>query len=153
MAITRREFITRLSTLAAAMGVSQVDLAKITEALAHGGASGAWVGGWTVKPKVVWVHGAECTGCSTSLLSLFEDVRGKAIEGTTISTLTALDLVAGGTGNGAAVLSASAGHPFGHRTLANTAAQQARGPEELGHSSPRSYGSTVRNALVAQRRS
>ncbi len=97
MAITRRQFVTRLGALAAAMGVSQVDLAKMTEALAHGGSSGAWAGGdWTNKPKVIWVHGAECTGCSTSLLSLFEDVTGKAIEGTTVSTLTALDLLAGG---------------------------------------------------------
>ena len=37
MAITRRQFVTRLGALAAAMGVSQVDLAKMTEALAHGG--------------------------------------------------------------------------------------------------------------------
>lgn len=118
MAITRREFVTRLGALAAAMGVSQVDLAKITEALAHGG---PWAGAWTSKPKVVWVHGAECTGCSTSLLSLFEDVRGKAVEGTTITTLYALDVVAGGTGTGAAVLAPSTGHPYAHRTIQNAA--------------------------------
>ncbi|TLM99178.1 MAG: hypothetical protein FDZ75_00700 [Actinobacteria bacterium] len=120
MAITRRQFVTRLSTLAAAMGASQIDLAKITEALAH---SGAWAsGGWTNKPKVVWVHGAECTGCSTSLLSLFEDVRGTAIEGTSITTLAALDLAVGGNGNGDAVLPGAPdqpGHPNGHRTLQN----------------------------------
>jgi len=129
MAITRRQFVTRLSTLAAAMGMSQVDLAKVTEAMAHGS---VWAsGGWTNKPKVVWVHGAECTGCSTSLLGLFEDVRGKAIEGTSINTLTALDYAVGGTGNGNAVLNGTstavttgsqAGHPWGHRTIHNTAA-------------------------------
>ena len=128
MAITRRQFVTRLGTLAAAMGMSQLDLAKVSEAFAHGS---VWAGSWATKPKVVWVHGAECTGCSTSLLSLFEDVRGKAIEGTSISTLAALDYAVGGTGNGNAVLNgtstpvttgAEAGHPWGHRTVVNTAA-------------------------------
>lgn len=129
MAITRRQFVTRLSTLAAAMGMSQVDLAQVTQAFAHGP---AWSGAWTDKPKVVWVHGAECTGCSTSLLSLFEDVRGTAVEGTSISTLKALDLAVGGNGDGgnvagtitAGALSISketgAGHPYGHRTLFET---------------------------------
>lgn len=121
MAITRRQFVTRLSTLAAAMGMSQVDLAQVSQAFAHGGATGAWAGGaWTLKPKVVWVHGAECTGCSTSLLSLFQDVRGTAVEGTSIKTLNALDLAVGGNGTGGTVANASAGHPYGHRTLQNT---------------------------------
>jgi Ni,Fe-hydrogenase I small subunit len=101
------------------MGMSQIDLAKVTEAFAHGS---AWsTGGWMNKPKVIWVHGAECTGCSTSLLSLFEDVRGKAIEGASYTTLAALDLAVGGDGTGGKVLSASTGHPFGHRTLQNSA--------------------------------
>jgi hydrogenase small subunit len=130
MAITRRQFVTRLSTLAAAMGMSQVDLAQVTQAFAHGA---AWNSGvWTDKPKVVWVHGAECTGCSTSLLSLFEDVRGTAVEGTSISTLKALDLAVGGDGDGGNVAGAvtagalgitketGAGHPYGHRTLFET---------------------------------
>lgn len=124
MAITRRQFVTRLGTLAAAMGMSQIDLAKVTEAFAHGS---AWAGQpWTTKPKVLWVHGAECTGCSTSLLGLFEDVTGTAIEGTSISTLAALDYAVGGDGTGAHVLNADpyadGTHPFGHRTLHNTQA-------------------------------
>jgi len=132
MAITRRQFVTRLGTLAAAMGVSQVDLAKVAEAFAH--QSAVWPGAWTNKPKVVWVHGAECTGCSTSLLSLFEDVRGKALEtvgsniapGLTNKTVTALDLAVGGDGDGTTVLPPSLGgnvdgnHPYGHRTLYST---------------------------------
>ena len=113
MAITRRQFVTRLGALAAAMGVSQVDLAKITEAFAHGG---IWTGAWTDKPKVIWVHGAECTGCSTSLLSLFEDVRGKAIEGMSLTTLDALSAAVAPD----PVLTSSTGHPYGHRTLWNT---------------------------------
>lgn len=120
MAITRRQFVTRLGTLAAAMGMSQVDLARVAEVLGHG-TTGA--NGWMAKPKVVWVHGAECTGCSTSLLSLFEDVRGKAIEGMSYSTLAALDLAVGGDGDGSTVLPPALGgdadstHPNGHRTL------------------------------------
>lgn len=125
MAITRRQFVTRLSTLAAAMGVSQVDLAKVTEAFAHSTAGGnPWNGNWADKPKVIWVHGAECTGCSTSLLSLFEDARGTAVEGTSYTTIAALDLAVSGTGNGAKVLNADIpnGHPYGHRTIVNSAA-------------------------------
>lgn len=120
MAITRRQFVTRLGALAAAVGMSQADLSKVTEAFAHAGPTTSW----TTKPKVIWVHGAECTGDSVSLLSLFEDVRAPAIEGNTTTTLTALDVVAGGTGDGAAVLYANksglTGHPFGHRTLWNS---------------------------------
>ena len=126
MAITRRQFVTRLGALAAALGMSQADLSKVTEAFAHGG---AWAGGnWTKKPKVIWVHGAECTGDSTSLLSLFEDVRAPAIEGLNVSTLAALDVVAGGSGDGTQVTrnpylvnGVADPHPFGHRTVVNSA--------------------------------
>lgn len=139
MAITRRQFVTRLGTLAAALGVSQVDLAKVTEAFAHGGAAGAWAGGaWTLKPKVIWVHGAECTGCSTSLLSLFEDATGKAVEGTSITTLMALDLSVGGDGTNERVTPANGdgltGHPYGHRTLNNSASVTGSDFDNSGNS-------------------
>lgn len=133
MAITRRQFVTRLGTLAAATGLSQSQLFKLAEAMGHGGVANS------AKPKVIWVHGAECTGCSTSLLGLFEDVRGLAVEDTRltasladpatgVSTLAALDLVVGGDGSGATTLSqggldalgisATAVHAGnGHRTL------------------------------------
>jgi hydrogenase small subunit len=118
MAITRRQFVTRLGALAAAVGMSQADLSKVTEAFAH--TPGApWGPGWAAKPKVIWVHGAECTGCSTSLLSLFEDAVAPAIEGSTTTTLDALGLIVGGNNN---VLNASTGHPFAHRTIHNSAA-------------------------------
>jgi len=104
------------------MGMSQLDLAKVSEAFAHGS---AWAGEpWTTKPKVVWVHGAECTGCSVSLLSLFESATGKAIENTSVTTLAALDLAVGGDGTGAHVLDsdpyADGTHPYGHRTINKT---------------------------------
>jgi hydrogenase small subunit len=91
MAITRRQFVATLGSMAAALGISQVDLAKVTEAFAAGG---IWAGG---KPKVIWVHGAECTGCSTSLLGLFEDAAEEALvpaNGTKV--IDALGLITGG---------------------------------------------------------
>lgn len=122
MTITRREFVTRLGALAAAAGLSQSQLLKITEAMGH---SAPW--GTTAKPKVIWVHGAECTGCSTSVLGLFEDVRGTAVQdvrltrpvdptGRGINTLAALDLAVGGDGDGGHVLPPGVGGHH-HRTL------------------------------------
>ena len=127
MAITRRQFVTRLGALAAAVGMSQADLSKVTEAFAHAAPWGS--GGWTDKPKVIWVHGAECTGDSTSLLGLFENALEPAIEGTTTpSVYNALNIIggvsgAGGVGGGNDIFAASqpnSGHPFGHRTAYNT---------------------------------
>jgi hydrogenase small subunit len=132
MAITRREFVSTLGMLAAAVGMSQGDLAKVTEAFGHASpaaAPGLWGGNWTDKPKVVWVHGAECTGCSTSLLSLFEDASGVAVPGTAlgdVTTVQALAVVGGlgvlSTANAVAqiddpITTVGREHPSGHRTL------------------------------------
>jgi len=92
MAVTRREFITTLGMLATAVGLGEADLAKVTEAFAHGGAWNA--SGFNKKPKVIWVHGAECTGCSVGLLSLFEDATGVAVPG--LVTGQALGFIASG---------------------------------------------------------
>jgi Ni,Fe-hydrogenase I small subunit len=86
MAITRRQFVTRMGALAAAAGFSQVEASKIMDAVAY---TGAGYGGSFGKPRVVWLHGAECTGCSTSLLGIFENVNGVAVEGTSITTAAA----------------------------------------------------------------
>ncbi len=103
MAITRRQFVTRLGAFAAAAGLGQGEIAKLTEAFAYSDTPG--FGGTLKKPRVVWVHGAECTGCSTSLLSLFEDPTGTAIVAnggafngaTTVNAVTlATDGAAGG---------------------------------------------------------
>jgi Ni,Fe-hydrogenase I small subunit len=133
MAVTRREFVTTLGLLAGAVGMGQAELAKVVEAFGHaspsatlGAGADLYAGAWTNKPKVIWVHGAECTGCSTSLLSLFEDATGIAVPNHpslgNISTATALNVVAGGgvenTGDAAAELMATTvDHPHGHRTL------------------------------------
>lgn len=93
MAITRRQFVTRLGALAAAVGMSQAEVSKIAETFAYGTTAGKTdLGGTLGKPRVVWIHGAECTGCSTSLLGLFEDAGGIAIEGTTVTTGAAAGL-------------------------------------------------------------
>jgi len=76
MAITRRQFVTRLGALAAAVGFSQADVSQLSEAFA--GNTHNW-GGTANKPRVIWVHGAECTGCSVSLLSILESPNGHPI--------------------------------------------------------------------------
>jgi Ni,Fe-hydrogenase I small subunit len=85
MAITRRQFVTRLGALAAAAGMGQAEIAKLAQAFAYD-AGGTNLGGTLGKPRVVWIHGAECTGCSTSLLGIFENTGGIAVEGTAITT-------------------------------------------------------------------
>ncbi len=91
MAITRRQFVTRLGALAAAVGMSQSRVSKIAETFAYS-ADGTDLGGTLGKPRVVWIHGAECTGCSTSLLGIFEDANGIAVEGTDVTTGAAAGL-------------------------------------------------------------
>ncbi|HEY3316841.1 MAG TPA: hypothetical protein VGK50_00240 [Coriobacteriia bacterium] len=100
MAITRRQFVATFGALAAAAGIGQADIAKLTEAFAYGNFGGAGV-----KPTVYWVHGAECTGCSTSLLGLFENLSGKAFDGLNpVPATTVLDAVGlMGTGPGGGV--------------------------------------------------
>jgi hydrogenase small subunit len=90
MAITRRQFVTRLGALAAAAGFSQSQASQIMDALAYN--AGAPYQGTFGKPRVVWIHGAECTGCSTSLLGIFENAAGEAIPGSGITTAAALGL-------------------------------------------------------------
>ncbi len=91
MAITRRQFVSRLGALAAAAGMSQVEIAKIAEAFAGNSATGVF-GPGAAKPKVIWIHGAECTGCSTSLLGILENVNGTAVFGTSVTTGAAAGL-------------------------------------------------------------
>lgn len=95
MAITRRQFVTRLGTLAAAVGLSQADISSLAQAWAHNTTAWAQAG---AKPTVIWVHGAECTGCSTSLLSMFESLGARALAATG-STLTIQQALTGITGN------------------------------------------------------
>ncbi|MBI5232600.1 MAG: twin-arginine translocation signal domain-containing protein [Coriobacteriales bacterium] len=106
MAITRRQFVTRLGALAAAVGFSQADVSKIAEAFAGNSTN---LGGTAGKPRVIWIHGAECTGCSTSLLGILEDPAGEAVFGTGITTGAAVGL-AGVTATGS--ITGAADNPF-----------------------------------------
>jgi len=94
MAITRRQFVTRLGALAAAAGFTSTQASQIMDALAWDN-PGVYQGTFG-KPRVVWIHGAECTGCSTSLLGIFENVNGAALYNsnatTAYTTVGALDL-------------------------------------------------------------
>ena len=94
MAITRRQFVTRLGALAAAAGFSQVQASKIMDAVAYDPATapGSVYQGNFGKPRVVWLHGAECTGCSTSLLGVYERFGGTAVEGLPYTVVDALGL-------------------------------------------------------------
>ncbi|MHB0976200.1 MAG: NADH-quinone oxidoreductase subunit B family protein [Candidatus Aquicultorales bacterium] len=61
MQITRRQFVQYVAGAAAAMGVSQTAILKLTEQLA----AGAWA-----KPSVIFLEAQVCGGCETSLLQL-----------------------------------------------------------------------------------
>lgn len=110
MAITRRQFVTRLGALAAAVGFSQADVSKLAEAFAGNTTD---LGGLAGKPRVVWVHGAECTGCSTSLLGILESAGGKPFPTDPtyngVTTLAALGLTGA---NNTATLNVVTGDPL-----------------------------------------
>src|SRR4030042_6990044 len=70
--ITRRQFLKWLSASAAALGLSQTDLLKIKEALAAGPTPDP---NFPVAPlgRGIWIAGAACSGCPTSLLNYIAD--------------------------------------------------------------------------------
>src|SRR4030067_99687 len=70
--ITRRQFLKWMSASAAALGLSQTDLLKVEEALA---ASPTPNPNFPVTPlaRVIWIAGAACSGCPTSLLNYIAD--------------------------------------------------------------------------------
>lgn len=58
MAITRRDFLKYCGLSAVALGLSSTELLRLEELLAN-----------PAGPKVLWLQGAGCTGCSISLLN------------------------------------------------------------------------------------
>ena len=60
MGITRRDFLKYCGLSAATLGLSSADLLHLEEALANPGAT---------APKVLWLQGSSCTGCSVSFLN------------------------------------------------------------------------------------
>lgn len=81
--ITRRQFLKWLSASAAALGLSQTDLLKVKEALAAGpgpvpdplmplGPTALNINAGTLG-RIIWIAGAACSGCPTSLLNYIAD--------------------------------------------------------------------------------
>lgn len=70
--VTRRQFLKWLSASAAALGLSQYDLLKVEKALAAGPPPDP---NFPIPPlgRVIWIAGAACSGCPTSLLNYIAD--------------------------------------------------------------------------------
>jgi hydrogenase small subunit len=64
MRIDRRQFLKYCLGSAAAMSLPLTVIGKLERALAAGGVA---------LPKVIWLNGANCTGCTVSLANLFSD--------------------------------------------------------------------------------
>lgn len=60
MELTRREFLKICSASAVGLGISQLYIPGVVEALEKAAAG---------KPSVIWLQGASCAGCSVSLLN------------------------------------------------------------------------------------
>jgi len=70
--LTRRQFLKWLSASAAALGLSQTELLKVKEALAAGPTPDPTNPLGTLL-RVIWIAGAACSGCPTSLLNYIAD--------------------------------------------------------------------------------
>jgi hydrogenase small subunit len=107
-----------MGALAAAVGLGQAELANLSQAFAGHIPN---LGGTLQKPRVVWVHGAECTGCSTSLLGFLEDLQGAPLNGSTatsfLTTQQALGLAGVTNAANAALGTDGAGLPIPNLTL------------------------------------
>ena len=64
MKATRRQFLKYCIGSAAALGLSSTVVGRLSRALADGGSG---------LPTVIWLNGANCTGCTISLANLFLD--------------------------------------------------------------------------------
>lgn len=60
--VNRRDFLKLMGATAAVLGLSELQAPSVAEAVEAG----------VKKPPVIWLHGQECTGCTTSMLSTFD---------------------------------------------------------------------------------
>ncbi len=82
MAITRRDFLKYCGLSAAALGLSSLDLFRLEEALAN-----------PTAPKVIWLQGSGCTGCSMSFLNFINTAVGADPTDTADILLNHIDLI------------------------------------------------------------
>lgn len=85
MRVTRRQFIQAVGASAAALGIGQLQLMKLTEVLAKDGAS----------VQIIWLHGQNCTGCTTSFAGLEWDGKPEGLP-SEITTYLGLPQTLGG---------------------------------------------------------
>lgn len=80
MIITRRQFLKYCAASAAALGLSQTDLLRLEKAMAAvtSCAPGTIPGLGVPCPRIVWIAGANCSGCATSLLNFVAPMQGYA---------------------------------------------------------------------------
>jgi len=105
--ITRRQFLKWISASAAVLGLSQTDLLKINEALAAVppgpvpdplmplGPTCLNINAGTLL-RVIWIAGAACSGCPTSLLNYIADANDPDVLLRTIATNNLHDAENGG---------------------------------------------------------
>ena len=80
MQISRRQFLKYVSAAAATLGVTQTEFANVLQTLALDGA----------VPRVVWLAGQACTGCTMSLANLLSSQDTAGIDGYNVGTLDAV---------------------------------------------------------------
>lgn len=78
MHIQRRQFLKYCIGSAAALGLPMTVIGKLEQALADE---------TLVLPKVIWLNGANCTGCTVSLANLFSDSGPKDIADLFLNTI------------------------------------------------------------------
>lgn len=70
--ITRRQFLKWATASAAVLGLSQADILKLEETL-NAAVTGCTPGFPSTLARVIWITGADCGGCPTSLLNYLAD--------------------------------------------------------------------------------
>jgi hydrogenase small subunit len=79
MIITRRQFLKYCAASATALGLSQTDLLRLEKAMAAvTSCSPDPLMGPVSCPRIIWIAGANCSGCATSVLNFVAPMQGFA---------------------------------------------------------------------------